>query len=168
MRKYLFILCIALIISACGGNDTNVKNGANNGNVKPPANSNKVDPLAIATPTPAATTNNAPTLTPVYKAYCEAMVKHDEAGLRRVFSSDAIRAMESALRADGVKSPTLVEYLEDEQVTNDLCEVRNEQINGSEAIAEVRTKSAPNGVLIVFVKEGAEWKVTNRSPTLKK
>lgn len=168
MRKYLFIFCLALILTACGGNDTSNNNAANNGNAKPPVNGNKSNPLDIATPTPAATTNNAPTLTPVYKAYCDAMVKRDEAGLRRVFAAEAIRAMEATLKADGVKSPTLVEYLEDEQVTNDLCEVRNEQINGNEAVAEVRTKSAPNGVLIVFVKEGADWKLTNRSPSLKK
>jgi hypothetical protein len=166
MRKYLFILCLALFLAACGGG-SNDNVPANNVNTKP-VNSNKENPLAITTPTPAATTNNAPTLTPVYKAYCDAMVKGDEAALRRIFSSDTIRGIDAKIRQEAIKPPTIVKYLEDEQVTNDLCEVRNEQINGNEAIAEVRTKGTPNGVLIVFVKEGADWKLTNRSPTLKK
>jgi hypothetical protein len=166
MRKYLFILCLTLFLAACGGG-SNDNTPANNGNTKP-VNSNKENPLAITTPTPAATTNNAPTLTPVYKAYCDAMVKGDEAALRRVFSSDTIRGIDAKIKQEAIKPATIVKYLEDEQVTNDLCEVRNEQINGNEAVAEVRTKGTPNGVLIVFVKEGADWKLTNRSPTLKK
>jgi len=166
MRNYLFILGLALFLAACGnGSNDNVP--ANNVNTKP-VNSNKENPLAITTPTPAATTNNAPTLTPVYKAYCDAMVRKDEAALRKVFSSDTVRAIDATIKQEAIKPPTLVKYLEDEQVTNDLCEVRNEQINGNEAVAEVRTKGTPNGLPIVFVKEGSEWKLTNRSPTLKK
>ncbi len=167
MRSYFFILCMSLIFAACGGGAPNNNVPANNVNTTV-SNGNKANPLAITTPTPAATTNNAPTLTPVYKAYCDAMVKKDESALRKVFSSDTIRGIEASIKQDAIKPPTLVKYFEDEQVTNDLCEVRNEQINGNEAIAEVRTKGTPNGVLIVFVKEGADWKLTNRSPTLKK
>jgi len=167
MRSYLFILCIAIALAACGGGTPNTNITANNVNTKP-SNGNKDNPLATTTATPAATTNNAPTLTPVYKAYCDAMVKKDDAALRKIFSSDTVRTIDAAIKQDAIKPPTLVKYFEDEQVTNDLCEVRNEQINGNEAVAEVRTKGTPNGVLIIFVKEGADWKLTNRSPTLKK
>jgi PBP1b-binding outer membrane lipoprotein LpoB len=167
MRSYLFVLCLALFLAACGSGTPNTNNTVNNVNTRPPSG-NKDNPLAVTTPTPATTTNNAPTLTPVYQAYCDAMVKKDEAALRRIFSSDTVRAIDSTIKQDAIKPPTLVKYFEDEQVTNDLCEVRNEQISGNEAVAEVRTKGTPNGILLIFVKEGAEWKLTNRSPTLKK
>ena len=167
MRKAIFTLTIAALMAACGGDAPNKNTNTNSVNVNV-ASKNTNNPLAITTPTPAATTNNAPTLTPVYKAYCDAAVRKDEGALRRLFSADTIRSIEASLKADGEKNPTLLKYLEDEQVTNDLCEVRNEQISGNEALAEVRTKGAPNGLMLVFVKEGNDWKLTNRSPTLKK
>ena len=166
MRKVLFILSISLLAGACSGDASNRNTNATNVNA-PVKNSNN-NPLAVTTPTPESTTNNAPTLTPVYKAYCEAMAKKDEAGLRKVFSSETIRNIETAIKDDGIKPATLVKYFEDEQVTTSLCEVRNEQINGNEAVAEVRTNSTPNGVKVIFVKEGSDWKLTNRFPTLKK
>lgn len=166
MYKVLMIVFIAVLIAACGGSTPNANNG-NNGNAKT-ANGNSKDPLAITTPTPESTTNNAPTLTPVYKAYCEAMAAKNEAALKKVFSSDTVKYIEDAIKDDGLKPPTFVKYFEDEQVTPDLCEVRNEQINGNEAVAEVRTKATPNGVKIVFVKEGPEWKLTNRFAGSKK
>jgi hypothetical protein len=165
MRKGLFIIAIAIMATGCGGEATNKNANATNVNT-PVKNSN--NPLAVTTPTPESTTNNAPTLTPVYKAYCDAMAKKDEAGLRKVFSSDTVKTIEASIKEDGIKPPTLVKYFEDEQVTTALCEVRNEQINGNEAVAEVRTNSTPNGVKIIFVKEGNDWKLTNRFPTLKK
>lgn len=165
MRQVIFLIVVGLMVAACGGEATNKNTNATNVNA-PVKNSN--NPLAVTTPTPESTTNNAPTLTPVYKAYCEAMAKKDEAGIRKVFSSDTVKAIEASIKEDGVKPPTFVKYFEDEQVSPDLCEVRNEQINGNEAVAEVRTTSTPNGVKIIFVKEGNDWKLTNRFPTLKK
>jgi hypothetical protein len=166
MRKAIFILSIAMLSSACGGEATNKNTNATNVNT-PVKNSN--NPLAVATATPESTTNNAPTLTPVYKAYCAAIEKKDEAGLRKVFSSDTIRDLEKSIKEDGIKPPTLVKYYEDEQITSALCEVRNEQISGNQATAEVRTQSTPNwGLKVIFVKEGNDWKLTNRFPTLQK
>lgn len=163
MYKSFVILFLSLGIAACsGGNDTSNsntvnKNAANNVNA---GNSN--NPLAITTPTPKSTTNNAPTLTSVYKAYCEASEKKDEAGLRKVYSSDTLKDFAAKMKKDGVK--TLVEFLSDDQATTALCEVRNEQINGDIATAEVKTKGYPNGLEIVFIKENGEWKITNRRP----
>jgi hypothetical protein len=110
------------------------------------------------------TTNTAPTLTPVFKAYCEAMVKKDEAGLRKVYSADTLKYFEQEMKEE--KIPNLIKYLEDEQISGKLCEVRNEVITGEKAVAEIRADPYPNGIKIEFVKEGGEWKITNRSPAV--
>ena len=158
------ILIFSTLFAACGGPTETPTNTVNTTANKNSANANTGDILAVATPTPEQTTNNAPTLTPVYKAYCAAMVNKDEAALRRVYSSDTLRHFLSDMKETGEK--TLVEYLSTEQVSNDLCEVRNEQITGDSAVAEIRSKGYPNGIKVIFVKEGGEWKLTNRSPAL--
>lgn len=108
--------------------------------------------------------NPAPTLTPVFKAYCEAMVKKDEAALRKIYSSATIKYFEEEMKAEKIKS--LMKYLEDDAVSGNICEVRNEVITGDKAVAEIRADSYPNGIKIEFVKENGEWKLTNKSPTL--
>lgn len=167
MKFYLFaiptVLAISIFFAACGG--SGASDGSSNTNLtntNTAAVTNSDNPLAVSTPTPEQTINNAPTLTPVYKAYCAAMVKKDEAALRRIYSSDTIAYFEKEMKADGVKS--LLEYLSDDQVTNELCEVRNEQINGDRGVAEIRSKGYPNGIKVIFVKENGQWKLTNRSP----
>jgi len=159
--RNVIVLLFSMLFIACGDAATNLNTSNANTNG---AISNANNPLAVRTPTPEETTNNAPTLTPVYKAYCEAMVKRDEAALRRIYSKDTIEYFEKEMKADGEKS--LMKYIEDENVTLDLCEARNETITGNEAIAEIRTKGYPNGIKVVFVKEGNEWKLTNRSPEI--
>ena len=99
---------------------------------------------------------------PVYKAYCAAAAKNDDAGIRKVYSTDSLKAFEIQMKKDGVK--TLAEFLSDDQASNELCDVRNEQINGDTGVAEVRTKGYPNGIEIVFARENGEWKITNRRP----
>jgi di/tripeptidase len=65
------------------------------------------------------------------------------------------------------KSKSLADFLSTDQVTTALCEIRNEVITGDTAVATVRTAGMPQGnVKVVFVKEGNEWKLTNRSPDL--
>ena len=164
MYKFTIVILLSVAIGACGGGTAN--NTAIAVNTSNVANTNvantKPDPLGATTPTPALTTNNAPTLTPVYKAYCAAFVKKDEAALRKIYSKDTIRYFESEMKADGEK--TLMQHLETDRASNELCEVRNEQISGDTAIAEIRTTGYPNGMKIIFVKEDNEWKLTNRSP----
>lgn len=158
------ILSMIAALSACGGANDNASNAANNSNtsaVGSPANTSK-DPIAAQTATPQPTSNNAPTLTPVYKAYCAAWVKKDEAALRKIYSSDTIKEFEKNMKEDGIK--TLTEYLSEDKASNELCEVRNEKISGDTATAEVRTLGYPSGITVVFVKENGEWKLTNRFP----
>ena len=156
----LFLFSAVILISGCGdaGTNTNAANAANNA----PSNSN--NPIAATTPTPEQTANNAPTLTPVFKAYCLAMEKKDEAGIRKVYSKDTIAHFEKEMKAEG--SQTLAQYLSVDQVTTALCDIRNEVITGDRAVAEVKTAGMPNGAKVVFVKEGNDWKITNESPDL--
>ena len=158
---YIYIFVFSIVITACSGgvNTPNPNAPKSNTNVNTPNTNN---PLAVATPTPKSTTNNAPTLMPVYKAYCAAAAKNDDAGIRKVYSTDSLKAFEIQMKKDGVK--TLAEFLSDDQASNELCDVRNEQINGDTAVAEVRTKGYPNGIEIVFARENGEWKITNRRP----
>ncbi len=146
------------------GSGTVENKPANTANAAKPANGNSNSPVAVITPTPAETTNNAPTLTPVFKQWCTAMIKHDDAALRKVYSSDTIKSLESQMKEQKVK--TIAEFLEDDKVSEKLCEVRNEQITGDTAVAEIRYDSAPNGIKIIFVKENGEWKITTRSPNI--
>lgn len=123
---------------------------------------NVTSPVAVTTPTPASTTNAAPTLTPVYKAFCNAMAKKDEAGIRKVYSAETLKDFDEQMKADKIK--TLVKFLEDDDPAGN-CSVKNEVITGDKAIGEIVSKDYPNGFKVVFVKENGEWKMTTQSPT---
>lgn len=110
------------------------------------------------------TLNRAETVSPVLKAFCDAMTRKDETALRSVYSSASLKDLDAKVRDSGTK--TIVAYLEAEQISNKLCEVRNEKITGDTAIAELRTEGAPNGFKVKLVKEGGAWKLTNESPDL--
>lgn len=160
-KKALLIITIiaaAIFMAACG------EPAANNANTGDANGANKAvnnaDPLAVTTPTPAETTNNAPILTPVLKEYCRAKVAKDEAALRKIYSSETIAQFEKEMKEDGITS--LIEYLSADDVTNEPCEARNEVINDDTASAEAHLKFAPQGIRLVFVKKNGEWKLTNR------
>ena len=164
MRTQVLIIfavtVFSLALSGCGGtapvnSTTNVANTTN-------INTN--NPLQTTTPVPDQTTNNAPTLTPVYTAYCAAYVRKDEAALKKAYSSDSIKDIERQMKSEGVK--TIVEFLALDGITNELCEVRNEQISGDSAMAEIRTQAYRNGLKVIFVKENGEWKLSTKSPDI--
>ncbi len=154
----IILLLSVLGLTSCAGEKTETP-------VAPASEPVKGDPLASA---PAggkeSTANQAETVGPVLRAFCDAMTKKDEAALRAVYSSSSLKDLDSKIRAAGVK--TIVEYLEAEQISNKLCEVRNEVVTGSTATAEIRTEGAPNGFKVKLVKEGDAWKLTNESPEL--
>ena len=156
------VVFVSAFLTACGSSGP--ANSANSNAVVVNTANNNANAVAVSTPTPEAVTNNAPTLTPVYKAYCAAMVKKDEAAVRRSYSSDTIEYFESEMKADGIK--TLTEFLSDDKVTNEMCEVSNERITGDQAVARIKIDGYPNGIEVLFVKEGGDWKLTNRSPTI--
>ena len=155
-------LAAAFMVSSCGGTTETPNVNATTSNGNRAANTNRVDPLAARTATPEATANNAPTLGPIYKAYCAAWEKKDEKALRSIYSSDTIRDFERKMKEDNIRF--LAEYLADDNASTSLCEVRNERITGDTATAEVRTRGYPNGITVVFARENGEWKLTNRPP----
>ena len=153
---------VFLIFSACGptetpntaGDNTSAQNAGN-------SNDSTDDPFGEIekTPTPEAKVE-AVTLRPLVAAYCEAMRKKDEAGLRKVYSAATLKSFEENMRAEGKSS--LADYLSIEPVGN-KCEVVNERIQGNVGEALVSTETYPNGISLKFVKEGGEWKMTNQS-----
>lgn len=129
-----------------------------------PENTEKKEPLKPETTPEIATTNNAPTITPVVREYCRAMFQKDEAALRKIYSSDTLRSLEKDMMAENKKS--LVEFLSEVEPITDVskCSARNEMITGDTAIAEIQNENMPNGIKVRFVKENGQWKITNLSP----
>ncbi len=127
----------------------------------PIANTNS--PLNTTKTPEAATTNNAPTLAPVVQKYYEALKKKDDAALRKIYSQATLKSLEEDMKDENKKS--LAAFITElEPVPDQPFTVRNEQINGDTAVAEMRGGSYPNGIRIKFVKENGEWKMTNESP----
>lgn len=148
------LLFIAIFTFGCGGS----------------ANTSTPDNTAVANTTDAnkapkdEITNAAPTLTPVLKAYCEAWAKKDEAGIRKAYSAGTLKFFEEGMKDEKIKS--LMKYLEDDAVTGNVCEVKNEVITGDKAVAKIFLDKIPNGISVEFVKENGEWKMTNKYPSL--
>ncbi len=168
LRFLLLISTIALttLFTACGGTETPANNANMNSSASVNSNANGAkpaanDPTAVTTPTPDQITNNAPTLTPVYKAYCAAVVKKDEAAIRKYFDSATLKNYEEQMKDAGIRR--LSEFVD--PVTNEICEVSNERFNGDKAVARVITKSyAAPGFEILWIKENGEWKMSNMKP----
>ena len=160
--SYLLLCCIAAVAVGCGdsappANTANTNTGIRNANA-PASNTNS--PVAVSTATPDQVTNNAPTLTPVYKAYCAAVVKKDDAAVRKFFTADTLKSFDEGMKDEGIKS--LSEYVD--KVTNEVCEVSNERVKGDKAVARVKTVSYPTGFEVLFEKENGEWKMSNMDP----
>jgi len=158
------IVLFAVAMSGCGG--TPPANAVKNTNAVS-ANTNTVstNPLDTKKNEPEAVTNNAPTLTPVFKSFCEAWSKNDEAALRKIYSQDTIKFFEAQMKVD--KAKNLLKYLEaTDKVSGTPCDVTNEKITGDNAVATIHSDKYPRGIQVVFVKEGGEWKMTNKSPAI--
>ncbi|MGD9561275.1 MAG: hypothetical protein AB7F88_03875 [Pyrinomonadaceae bacterium] len=161
MRNFSFILVLAFAALAIGCGSEAPANSSNTNRTStnaPAANTNS--PVAVTTPTPDQVTNNAPTLTPVYKAYCAAVVKKDDAAVRKFFTADTLQSFEEGMKDEGIKS--ISSYVD--KVTNEVCEVSNERLKGDKAVAKVKTVSYPNGFDVLFIKENGEWKMSNIDP----
>lgn len=156
------LIIISAFIGACSG--TPVNNAGNaNGNTQKVNTASPVNAVAVTTPTPAQTTNDAPTLSPVYKALCEALIKKDEAAVRKVYSADTLANFAQQMKDN--KTASLMKFLEDD-VPNGACSTKNEVITGDKAVAEIVSNIYPNGFKVAYVKENGEWKMTNQSPTM--
>ena len=156
-----FFLASVLAAAGCSGGEETTEKGTNTSPSPSASTAPSVDPLGNVTRTPEPKeTVEAVTLKPVVDAFCDAMRKKDEAGLRRVYSKATLRSFEQDMRADGIA--TLHEFLSSEPV-GAKCGVVNERILGNVGEALVTTETYPNGVMLKFVKEDGEWKMTNQS-----
>lgn len=164
MRIYILLL-FAVFLVGCSGGGSETSNSAVN---TAPKNTNIAasgagDSLATTKAPEAATTNNAPTLAPVVQNYYQALQKKDDQALKRIYSQATLKSLEADMKSE--KKTSLVEFITElEPVPDKPFEVRNEQIQGDTAIAEMRGGSYPNGIKIKFVRENGEWKMTNESP----
>lgn len=164
MRFYI-LLFFSIFFIGCGAPETPI----NTTNTKP-ANTNAAiadtdNPLNTTKTPEAATTNTAPTLAPVVQNYYEALKKKDDAALRKIYSQETLKTLEADMRSENKKS--LAEFITElEPVPDTPFTVRNEQIQGDAATAEIRGGSYPNGIKIKFVKENGVWKMTNESPEI--
>jgi hypothetical protein len=165
MRFYI-LLFFAFFLTGCG----TTEKPTNTANTKPANAANTTEantnnPLETTKTPEAVTTNDAPTLTPVVQNYYEALKKKDDAALRKIYSQDTLKSLEADMKSENKKS--LAEFITElEPVPATPFTVRNEQINGDTATAEMRGGSYPNGIKIKFVKENGEWKITNESPEI--
>lgn len=156
---FLAIVLFSVAFSGCGGGVPADSNSVTANVVK----NNTNNPLETTKAAPEQSVNDAPTLAPIFKAYCTAIRNKDEAAIRKIYSQDTLKFFESQMKAEKVTK--LLKYLENDKVEK-ICEARNEQITGDKGVAEIRADWVPNGIKIVFMKENGEWKMTNKSPDL--
>ncbi len=181
MRFYIFLLTVTLFFTACGNNSETPKNSTNN--AKPAIGNTAIQPTNANQPSNAPTnlsnlpagtiakpdadkTNDAKTLSTVITAYSEALKSKNDAALRKVLSQPTIKAWEDEMKSEG--KTKFAEYVaESEYVEGKPYEIRNEEIKGDEAIAEIKGGVFGKWTPIVFVKENGEWKKTDESPQFK-
>ena len=158
------ILIFSTLLVGCTKTET-----PTNANIPKTTNANaaaaNTDNLLATTKTPeAATSNNAPTLTPVVQSFYEALNKKDEAGVRKYLSPSALKYYETEAKSE--KKTWLVYLTEYEEPTNEKREVRNEKIEGETAVAEIKGGSLGNWTPIKFVRENGEWKFASPEDSL--
>lgn len=158
---FAFFLLAVVTAAGCGGGQGTDSTSENGSPSATPASSPSEDSSGGTTKSPEPDKKKeAVTLKPVVDTFCKAMRDKDEAGLRSVYSRATLRSFESDMRSDGIA--TLAEFLSSEPV-GDKCGVANERIQGDVGEALVTTQTYPNGIMIKFVKENGEWKMTNQS-----
>jgi hypothetical protein len=162
------ILIFTIFLTGCPSGETpnpntNGTNGANTNAAN--ANTNVVAGNTTKTPEPP-TTNNAPTITPVVRAYYDAMKKKNDAALKKVMTQEFIQRLESDMKSEGEKS--LAVYAASLEDLNAQIDVRNEKIEGDTATAELKGGPYKVWTAFEFAKENGEWKYTGKTPDERK
>jgi hypothetical protein len=163
---FLIIIVIIAFFSACKPTVESPKNSAvNTGNTNLPIKSagNSNSPLGTTKTPEAPKVNDSESIKPVVLAHFEALSKKDDAGLRKVYSAETLKSFEADMKAD--KITTLHAFIGDSEPNlKQPYEVRNEELKGDSAIAEIKGGSFGVWTKMKFVKEGGSWKMTNESP----
>jgi hypothetical protein len=164
----ILAIAVCVTVSGCGGGSDSPTNSSN-ANVAN-ANANQVSTNTTLEPIKkpeAATTNNAPTIGPVVQKYYEALRKKDDALLKSVMSQEFIKSIEADMKAEGKTGSFAAFVAEVESDLDKPVEVRNEKIEGDNAVAEVKGGVYLAWTPFAFVNEGGKWKFTGGSPVLK-
>lgn len=160
---FIAILSFLFIFTGCenppaANNSVGNKPGNTNAAV---VNSNS--PLSTTKAPETATTNAAPTLTPVVQNYYDALKKKDDAGLRKILSQATLKSAEADMKTE--RKISLSAFITETEIVPDKpIEVRNEKIEGDTGIAEIKGGSYAVWTPVKFVRENGEWKMTNESP----
>lgn len=160
---FILILFAALYLSACYSSppETNTAN-ANAANVKTPvaptspAANVSGSPIAVASPTvQVSETTSAPCA--VVAAHHNALVRKDEAALRKTLTAATIRQFEADAKADGEK--TIVGYLTAYSSPSEKPPVCGGAVQGDAATLQI--KDGETGVVSNWkaAKENGEWKL---------
>jgi len=166
-----FVIGVALAAAGCGGGTTTPTGGSNanvaNTNSTNNVNATAENPGLETTKKPeAATTNNAPTIAPVVQTYYDALKKKDDALLKSVMTQEFIKSVEADMKQE--KKTSLAAYMaEFDSIPEKPVEVRNEKIEGNDAVAELKGGAYLNWTPFAFANEGGKWKFTGGSPVLK-
>ena len=163
----VFVIAVAIVASACGSTSetpANVSNvNAANNNAAQVSTNTTLEPVKKPEP---ATENNAPTLAPVVHTYYEALKKKDDALVKTVMSQEFIKTIEADMKNE--KKTGLAAFMaEYDTIPEKPVEVRNEKIEGNNAVAEIKGGAYLNWTPFAFVNEGGKWKFTGGSPVLK-
>lgn len=163
----IIILAVAIFLAGCGAEtpvNTGNRNAANKNSNANAANSN--NPLGTTKTPEAATSNNAPTLSPVVQGYYDALRRKDEAGARKFLSQSALKYWQDEMKTE--KKNSLLAILEDSEApVEDKREVRNENIQGDTGYAEIKGGSLGVWTRIKFVRENSEWKFASPEESFK-
>jgi hypothetical protein len=167
MKFYITFLLVALfaVLTGCGGSP--VANGLPNANgnsgTANTVRSNSNDAMEPVKKPEAATTNNAPTISPVVADYYDALRSKNDTALKAVLTAEVIRSIEADMKEENRTdfAGFVAEY---ETMPKTPVEVRNEQITGDKAVAEIKGGTYANWTAMVFVKQDGKWKWTGDSP----
>jgi len=164
---FTFVIAAAIIAIGCGGASTTPTGGSNtnlaNTNTASPSTNSNLEPIKKPE---AATTNNAPTLNAVVQTYYDALKKKDAALLKSVMSQAFIKSVEDDMKEE--KKTNIAAYMaEFDTIPEKPVEVRNEKIEGNDAVAELKGGAYINWTPFAFINEGGKWKFTGGSPVLK-
>lgn len=165
MRYFLLsTLIFTLLFAGCTStpepNATNTKPANTN-----TASTNSNSPIANNKRPETATTNTAPTITPIVTGFYEALQKKDEAGVKKYLSAAALKYWEDEAKLE--KKNWLAYISEYEDPINEKREVRNETIEGNTAIAEIKGGSLGVWTKFKFVQENGEWKYASQAESMK-
>lgn len=164
MRFQIIVFLILTIFFSGCTSSTDTANTAPN---KPAntANVNAGNPLETTKKPETATTNNAPTLSPIVQNYYAALRKNDEAGVRKYLSQSALQYWQDEMKSED--QPSLLKMMEENEAPIEVSrEVRNEKITGDTAVAEIRGGTLGVWTPIAFVKENGEWKFASPKDSL--